>query len=77
MRAMTGRCYDLPGPWDQLVVATSDGWVPFDERAATKLAASAMMLACGPEHLERLREEAQTAASKPSRYAGTVGAPSL
>jgi hypothetical protein len=56
---MTGHCYDLPGPKDQLVVATSDGWVPFDERAAAKMAASAMMLACGPEHLERLRQESQ------------------
>ena len=59
---MTGHCYDLPGPRDQLVVATSEGWVPFDERAAAKMAASAMMLACGPEHLERLRQEARAAA---------------
>lgn len=55
---MTGHCYDLPGPKDQLVVATSEGWVPFDERAAAKMAASAMMLACGPEHVECLRHEA-------------------
>jgi hypothetical protein len=57
MSTMTDHCYDLPGPKDQLVVATSKGWVPFDERAAAKMAASAMMLACGPEHLERLRQE--------------------
>jgi hypothetical protein len=59
MSTMTGHCYDLPGPKDQLVVATSKGWVPFDERAAAKMAASAMMLACGQEHLERLRQESQ------------------
>jgi hypothetical protein len=62
MSYMTGHCYDLPGPRDQLVVATSRGWVPFDEQAARKLAESAMMLACGPEHLERLRQEALAAA---------------
>ncbi len=64
MDAVTGHCYDLPGPHDQLVVATSEGWVPFDEDAATKLAESAMMLAFGPEHVERLRQETQ--ASTPS-----------
>jgi hypothetical protein len=63
MSTMTGHCYDLPGPKDQLVVATSDGWVPFDERPAAKMAASAMMLACGPDHLERLRQESQALAS--------------
>jgi len=63
---MTGHCYDLPGPRDQLVVATSEGWVPFDGRAAAKMAASAMMLACGPEHVERLRQEAQAAAPSPT-----------
>jgi hypothetical protein len=62
MSTMTGHCYDLPGPKDQLVVATSKGWVPFDERAAAKMAASAMMLACGQEHLERLRQESQALA---------------
>jgi len=66
MNTMTGHCYDLPGPKDQLVVATSEGWVPFDERAAAKMAASAMMLACGPEHLGRLRQEAQAPAPSPA-----------
>jgi hypothetical protein len=65
MSAMTGHCYDLLGPKDQLVVATSKGWVPFDERAATRLAESAMMLAFGPEHVERLRQESQALASSP------------
>jgi hypothetical protein len=63
MSVMTDRCYDLLGPKDQLVVATSDGWVPFDEQAATRLAESAMMLAFGPEHVERLRQESQAPAS--------------
>lgn len=40
-------------------MATSDGWVPFDEQAATRLAESAMMLAFGSEHVERLRQESQ------------------
>jgi hypothetical protein len=37
--------------------------VPFDERAAAKMAASAMMLACGPEHLERHRQESHILAA--------------
>jgi hypothetical protein len=61
---MTDHCYDLLGPKDQLVVATSDGWIPVDERAATKMAESAMMLAFGPEHIERLRQESQAPASR-------------
>lgn len=77
MRKMTGRCYDLRGLRDELVVATSDGWAPFDERAATKMAASAMMLACGPEHLERLQDEARVVATDPSPHADAVGAPGL
>jgi hypothetical protein len=60
---MTDHCYDLLGPKDQLVVATSNGWVPFDEQAATRLAESAMMLAFGAEHVERLRQESQAPAS--------------
>jgi hypothetical protein len=56
---MTDHCYDLPGPRDRLVMATSDGWVPFDEDAATKLAESAMMLAFGAKHVDRLRRETQ------------------
>ena len=63
MSVMTDHCYDLLGPKDQLVLATSDGWVPFDEQAATKLAESAMMLAFGSEHVERLRQESQAPAS--------------
>lgn len=59
---MTDHCYDLPGPRDQLVVVTSTGWVPFDERAETKIAESAMMLAFDPEHVERLRQESQAPA---------------
>ena len=66
MSVMTDHCYDLLGPKDQLVVATSDGWIPFDERAATRLAESAMMLAFGPEHVERLRQESQAPASSAS-----------
>jgi len=52
----------LQGPRDQLMMATSAGWVPSDEEAATKLAESAMMLAFGAEHVERLRRESQAAA---------------
>jgi hypothetical protein len=60
---MTGHCHDLPGPKDQLVVATSASWVPFDETAAKRVAESAMLLACSPEHVERLRQESQAPAS--------------
>jgi hypothetical protein len=62
---MTGRCYDLHGPRDQLVVATKHGWMPFDEKAATKMAASAMMLACGPEHFDHLQAKTQATIAKP------------
>lgn len=55
---MTGRCYDFDGPAEP-VIATSAGWVALDERSATSLAASAMLLACSPEHVERLRANAQ------------------
>jgi hypothetical protein len=55
---MTGRCYDLRGPKDCLVVATPEEWVPFDRDQADKLAASAMMLACKAEHVARLQREA-------------------
>lgn len=63
MSGMTGHCYDFPGPRDRLVMATSAGWVPFDEVAAKRVAESAMLLACSPEHVERLRQEAQASAS--------------
>jgi hypothetical protein len=48
------------------MMATSEGWVPFDEEAATKMAESAMMLAFGPEHVERLRQESQAPAPSPA-----------
>lgn len=56
---MTSRCFDFPGPRDHLAVATSKGWIPFDDECAAKLAASAMMLAAGPDHVQRLQREAQ------------------
>lgn len=62
MNAMAEYCYDYPGPRDQLVMATSTGWVPFDEVAAKRVAESAMLLACSPEHVERLRQESQALA---------------
>jgi hypothetical protein len=43
-------------------MATSAGWVPFDELAAERLAESGMLLACSREHVERLRQEARAAA---------------
>jgi hypothetical protein len=54
MRSMTGRCYDFDGPAEP-VIATSAGWVALDELGAGSLAASAMLLACSPEHIEHLR----------------------
>jgi hypothetical protein len=71
---MTARCYDFPGPRDRLVTATSGGWVPFDEQGAAKLAASAMLLACSPEHVERLRRDSALV-SQSSPYTATVRAP--
>lgn len=62
MSGMAEYCYDFPGPRDRLVMATSAGWVPFDEIAAKRVAESAMLLACSPEHVERLRQEAQAPA---------------
>jgi hypothetical protein len=53
---MTGRCRDFPGSAEP-VIATSHGWVPLDEPHARQLAASAMLLACSPEHVEQLRRE--------------------
>ena len=53
---MTGRCRDFPGPAEP-VIATSHGWAPLDEPHAMQLAASAMLLACSPEHVEQLRRE--------------------
>jgi hypothetical protein len=55
---MTDRCYDFQGPKDQLVVATPQGWAPFDRDQAEKIAASAMLLARKAEHVERLQQEA-------------------
>jgi hypothetical protein len=43
-------------------MATSAGWVPFDEVAAKRVAESATLLACSPEHVERLRQEFQALA---------------
>jgi fido (protein-threonine AMPylation protein) len=57
MTSMTGRCYDFDGPAEP-VIATSGGWVAIDERSAASLAASAMLLACSPEHVQRLRADA-------------------
>lgn len=54
MRFMTGRCYDFEGPAEP-VIATSAGWVALDELGASSLAASAMLLACSPEHVEQFR----------------------
>jgi hypothetical protein len=51
---MTCRCYDEYGPAEP-AIATSEGWVPFNEQTAADLAASAMLLAHGEEHIERLR----------------------
>ncbi len=53
---MTGHCPDYSGPREP-AIATSNGWVPLNERNAARLAASAMLLACSPEHIERLRRE--------------------
>lgn len=53
---MTGRCRDFPGPAEP-VIATSCGWVPLDEPHAAQLAASGMLLACSPEHVEQLQRE--------------------
>ena len=53
---MTRRCRDFPGPAEP-VIATSQGWVPLDEPHAEQLAASAMLLACSPEHVEQLHRE--------------------
>jgi hypothetical protein len=50
---MTGRCHDFSGPAEP-VIATSQGWVPLDEPHAAHLAVSGMLLACTPEHVERL-----------------------
>ena len=56
MNRVSTRCYDFPGP-SEPAIATSQGWVPLTEAAAAEMAASAMLLACGPEHIERLRAE--------------------
>jgi hypothetical protein len=52
---MTRRCRDFPGP-SEPVIATSRGWVPLDESHAGRLAASGMLLACSPEHVEKLHQ---------------------
>jgi len=67
---VTGRCYDFPGP-DEPVIATSDGWVPLTEQAAADLARSAMLLACSPEHVDALRDDAAQRAPAPP--AASVG----
>jgi hypothetical protein len=56
MTAVTGRCYDFPGP-KQPVIATSEGWVPIDEQRARELAVSGMLLSFSPEHVQRLMAE--------------------
>jgi hypothetical protein len=62
---MTGRCYDFPGP-EEPVIATSDGWLPLTEHAAADIARSAMLLACSPEHVDALREQAAQPVSAPA-----------
>jgi hypothetical protein len=57
---MTARCRDFPGP-DWPAIATSRGWVPLNDESVAQLAASAMLLACSPEHVERLQREHATA----------------
>lgn len=52
----TPRCHDLPGP-DWPAIATSDGWIPFNEHSAQLLAINGMLLAYGSDHVERLRRE--------------------
>ncbi|MHB8690032.1 MAG: hypothetical protein ACYDHH_02185 [Solirubrobacteraceae bacterium] len=63
---MTGRCYDFPGPRAP-VIATSDGWLRITEGTARDVARSGMLLACGPEHVDALREQvAQHALATPA-----------
>jgi hypothetical protein len=65
---VTGRCYDFPGPAEP-AIATSRGWVPFNEQDARELALSGMLLAFSPEHVDRLQNE------QPGRAASALQAP--